>query len=261
MDSNHRAGFKPGAGLQPAAFSRSATYPQTGTPGRSRTYTGWGLNPSPLPIGLQGLTGSLPEELFGSPELCIRGEQKKPRRLSLRGSRSLSWVAYLSRRTTHFESLRLPRSKRISEAQNAKWSDIKGDKWEIPENKSNRKNHFCILAPQALEIINGLERVDGSDMIFHHKGTRFPATNVQAWLRRWLDKHKISPRYTPHDLRRTMRTRLGELGIDFVVAEKILNHSLGGVLQIYDRSVKTDERRAAMCAWADKVSEITADTR
>lgn len=49
---------------------------------------------------------------------------------------------------------------------------------------------------------------------------------------------------------------MGELGVDFVVAEKILNHSLGGVFATYDRAEYTDKRRIAMTLWANELNRI-----
>jgi len=54
-------------------------------------------------------------------------------------------------------------------------------------------------------------------------------------------------RVTPHDLRRTARTIMGEtLQIPPHVAERCLNHSLGRLVTIYDRGDYIDERRAAL---------------
>lgn len=45
-------------------------------------------------------------------------------------------------------------------------------------------------------------------------------------------KGKVRP-FTPHDLRSTARSHLSVLGVNVVVAERCLNHSLGGLLAIY----------------------------
>ena len=48
-----------------------------------------------------------------------------------------------------------------------------------------------------------------------------------------------------------MRTHLGDtLGVDFHVAERCLNHSLGGVAAIYDRGDYLPQRREALEKWA-----------
>ncbi|MDN0076001.1 tyrosine-type recombinase/integrase [Crenobacter sp. SG2303] len=52
--------------------------------------------------------------------------------------------------------------------------------------------------------------------------------------------------FTVHDLRRTARTQLAELGIDPVVAERCLNHKIKGVEGIYNRHDYFTERRDAL---------------
>jgi len=58
------------------------------------------------------------------------------------------------------------------------------------------------------------------------------------------------PPFTVHDLRRTARTHLAELGIDPVVAERCLNHKIKGVEGIYNRHDYFEERRDALNRWA-----------
>ena len=60
---------------------------------------------------------------------------------------------------------------------------------------------------------------------------------------------------TPHDLRRTMRTHLGEtLGVEPHIAERCLNHSLGKLTATYDKGEYLEQRRNAMSLWADWVA-------
>ena len=50
-------------------------------------------------------------------------------------------------------------------------------------------------------------------------------------------------RFTPHDLRSTCRSHLGALGVDVLIAERCLNHSLGGLVAVYDKHDYLTERR------------------
>ena len=68
-------------------------------------------------------------------------------------------------------------------------------------------------------------------------------------------KHKLKP-FTLHDLRRTARTQLAELGIRSEVAERCLNHKLGGVEGTYNRHDYFKERREALSAWAALLGEL-----
>ncbi|SMF39917.1 tyrosine-type recombinase/integrase [Pseudogulbenkiania subflava] len=58
------------------------------------------------------------------------------------------------------------------------------------------------------------------------------------------------PAFTVHDLRRTARTHLADLGIDPVVAERCLNHKIKGVEGIYNRHDYFNERCDALNKWA-----------
>ncbi len=64
-------------------------------------------------------------------------------------------------------------------------------------------------------------------------------------------------RPTPHDLRRTVRTHLGDtLGVEFHIAERCLNHSLGRIAATYDRGDYLKQRREALDLWAAYVDRL-----
>ena len=59
-----------------------------------------------------------------------------------------------------------------------------------------------------------------------------------------------------HDLRRTVRTRLSMLKVDFVTAELILGHSLAGIHGVYDKHAYEAEKREALEKWASALRAI-----
>jgi integrase len=65
-------------------------------------------------------------------------------------------------------------------------------------------------------------------------------------------------KFTPHDLRRTVRSRLAALGVNSIVARKVLNHALDGMDRIYDRHAYLDEKRDALQRWTDELRAILA---
>jgi integrase len=141
--------------------------------------------------------------------------------------------------------------QRIGEAQRAMWSSIRGDRWHIPaEHSKNGRAHWVALAPQALALLRDLP--NGRELIF---GTATD-TGVQAWVRRWCGREKIEPAFTPHDLRRTCATRLADLGVMPHVIEKVLNHTMLGVMAVYNRAEYGPERAEAMQRWADALDRI-----
>jgi len=56
-----------------------------------------------------------------------------------------------------------------------------------------------------------------------------------------------------HDLRRTLRTGLAELGVSFEVAERVLNHAMPGLQAVYNRHSYAAEKRKALALWAEHV--------
>jgi integrase len=75
-------------------------------------------------------------------------------------------------------------------------------------------------------------------------------------VRRLLDKQLDIDPFTPHDLRRTMRTNLSKLKIPPHIAELCLNHSLGTIIDTYDQHSYLDERRDALKEWSTRVQVI-----
>ena len=58
--------------------------------------------------------------------------------------------------------------------------------------------------------------------------------------------------WTVHDLRRTVATRMADIGVQPHVIEAVLNHVSGhkaGVAGIYNRSTYATEKRAALDTW------------
>jgi len=144
--------------------------------------------------------------------------------------------------------------QRIAETQAAKWTDIDETEriWRIPkEHTKSRRAHWVALPDLALEVLKSLPH-DGDD-VFPKK----TATGAQAWLRRWCNREKIEP-FTPHDLRRTVATRMNDLGVRLQVVEKHLNHKLDKLLETYNRAQYDRERREAMELWANTLRSICA---
>lgn len=63
-------------------------------------------------------------------------------------------------------------------------------------------------------------------------------------------------KFTPHDLRRTVRTRMAAVGIDEVVAERVLGHTLPGIAKVYNRHDYEAQMRQALTAWERLLSTI-----
>jgi integrase len=60
--------------------------------------------------------------------------------------------------------------------------------------------------------------------------------------------------WTPHDLRRTMASRMGDLGIRPDVIERCLNHKPEGLVAVYQRAELLPERKDAFERWGAKLA-------
>lgn len=64
--------------------------------------------------------------------------------------------------------------------------------------------------------------------------------------------------FSPRDLRRTVKTRMGEIGIEKSIRDRIQNHALNDVSsKHYDRYDYLQEKRAALLVWEKYLIELT----
>jgi integrase len=141
--------------------------------------------------------------------------------------------------------------QRIGEAQLANWSDLQDGRWIIPsEHSKNRKPQWVPITEPIQWILDSLPR--NRSKIFAARST----TGTQSWLKRWCQRENINPRFTPHDLRRTFVTGLNELGVAPYVVEKLVNHSMSGVMAIYNKAEYSAERIEAADLWGRHITKI-----
>jgi integrase len=147
--------------------------------------------------------------------------------------------------------------------------------WIIPGTRTkNRREHLIPLAPLAADIVLELlaELDPGSAYLLptrsrHRDGPIRGNTLTQAmdYFGRRLAGHAVAVRTwraeppTPHDLRRTLETRLAGLRIPKEIRDRVLNHVSGDVgSKHYNLHDYADEKREALNRWADVVEAIVA---
>ncbi len=62
-------------------------------------------------------------------------------------------------------------------------------------------------------------------------------------------------------MRRTGSTLLHEKGFPSDVIEKALNHTIGGVREVYNRAKYSDQRRKMLQFWADYVEGLASEKK
>ena len=146
---------------------------------------------------------------------------------------------------------------RKGELLSARVSDVDLDKavWTIPAENAKNGKHFVVpLAPMVVEQFRRLISLAcASNWLVPGRDARNP-TN-RATLNASISKLGLARQFGPHTLRRTMRSHLGALGVDIIVAEKCLNHTIGGLVQVYDRGDYLPQRREALERWAAFLEE------
>lgn len=65
-------------------------------------------------------------------------------------------------------------------------------------------------------------------------------------------------KFTLHDLRRSFRTGLSQIGIDTETAELALGHAREHLVEIYDRTNGSARVRAAFHAWSWHIESLIA---
>lgn len=150
---------------------------------------------------------------------------------------------------------------RVSELLQAEWRHIDFDRaeWTIPDEHTKTKQGFVIpLTSLAVDLFKRLQVLAcGSQYVLPGLGRKTMDRNtVLAALGRLRKQVPEVRRFSPHDLRSTCRSHLSSLGISVVVAERCLNHTLGGVVAVYDQHDYLEERRKALSIWCDYLTAI-----
>lgn len=152
---------------------------------------------------------------------------------------------------------------RIRELQLAKVGDLYIDPEDVESgpksltipaaHSKNGKPHRVPLPTQAITQMALAGKP--ADPLF--PGSAGSAFAVQSWLKRWHEREGTTP-WTPHDLRRSFATTLGELGTPIETIQRCLNHTLDGPIARYARHDAYRERRAAVEALARWVGQHVA---
>ncbi|MBR8188778.1 tyrosine-type recombinase/integrase [Burkholderia vietnamiensis] len=152
---------------------------------------------------------------------------------------------------------------RASELFTAMRADVHLDeaRWHIPATKTGPSMDIP-LAPSVVIWFEELLKLGGDSAYVLPARSRARAERMggDAHLSKdaireaidfWIDNHKPKiRRFTPHDLRSTMKSHMRKLGVPRDISEACLNHRLAGVEGIYDQHNYYDERRAALELWA-----------
>ncbi|AJR06887.1 site-specific integrase [Photobacterium gaetbulicola] len=147
---------------------------------------------------------------------------------------------------------------RTQEIRLSQWQEWDFDSmlWTVPVMNSKTAEKIVRPIPQALK-----------DWLLTLKGEANKSNYILGELKRpeavssygglmWKRLDHIE-KWTLHDLRRTMATKLNDLGVLPHVVEKLLGHSLGGVMAVYNHSQYLGEKEHALKLWVEHLQLLS----
>ena len=152
---------------------------------------------------------------------------------------------------------------RSGEVRGMTWDEVDDNIWTVPASRmKNGRSHRVPLTQEAVELLDALPRLDGSDIVFFApRGgmlsamalssvmRRMQQTEVKAGGKGYLDQSSKRPA-VPHGLRSTFRQWAAEQGYPREMAEIALAHFIGSdVERAYQRSDMLERRRDMMASW------------
>jgi integrase len=169
----------------------------------------------------------------------------------------------------HFTQLLILLAQRRGEVAKARWQDIDFEKgiWRIPaELTKSQREHEVPLPPEAVQILESLPRVDGSDLVFPATRERLKdgsQRSISGFSKAKVKLDKLSSvnDWTFHDLRRSAASGMARHGVPPHVLAAVLNHdqrSVQGVTAVYNRTRYSKEKREALTLWNQHVVALVA---
>jgi integrase len=125
-----------------------------------------------------------------------------------------------------------------------------------PERTKNGRALVLPLPTPAVDILHAVPRRDGHAHLFGREGfTSWSVATKQLHARIAAAGASLEP-WRVHDLRRTMRTGLGRIGVRPDVAEMCINHVRSGMIAVYDRYRYKPEIADALARWSEHLMAV-----
>jgi integrase len=166
------------------------------------------------------------------------------------------WEAENSVTSAVFRML-LVTAQRLGEVLTMRWEDIEGEWWTIPPGiTKNARGHRVYLGAEAQELLGVLRlRPDKCGWVFPSPRTSTRIVSVNKAAERYRSASGTSG-WTPHDLRRTAATYMGDLEVPDAIIALVLNHASTGVTARYNRSRREREIARALGLWGTRLAEM-----
>lgn len=145
---------------------------------------------------------------------------------------------------------------RSGEARLSQWNewDLKKGLWTVP--KEHSKTNVPIIKPIPEKFRPYLEVMKARTF---QTGYLLGELKNNHAVSRWgceVCKKLNHNKWKAHDLRRTVATKLNDMGIAPHVVEQLLGHTMRGVMGVYNHSQYLPEKHDALNRWMDRLDEL-----
>ena len=130
--------------------------------------------------------------------------------------------------------------------------------WTLPTQSREKGNIGKVrLPPGARAILDALPRFVDNPYVFALRGQRHMSASGMFKAKFDAKLPKGMPNWRLHDLRRTARSLMSRAGVQTEIAERVLGHAQGELIEIYNRHSYADEMAAALEKLAALIEQIT----
>lgn len=141
-------------------------------------------------------------------------------------------------------------------------SHINGNWWTQPDTKNGRA-HRTFLTPTAMALIDEAAELSNDEAyLFPSRNGHMQTATLSKAIKRWAEREAEPmqiPAFTPHDLRRTMASNLGNMEVTRFDQNQILNHKDTSISAVYDVSEYDRPKQRAMNKWESRLTSIIND--
>ncbi|MGY4533620.1 integrase [Pseudomonas sp. TE3786] len=150
--------------------------------------------------------------------------------------------------------LMLLHGTRVGETRQARWADfdLENGWWVIPaERTKTRARHELPLTVSAIALLRWYREVrpEKLSVFLFPSGHGRPLSEAAAG---WVIRGLSGGAWSSHDLRKVARAGWAELGVDYLIAEQLLNHAMPGLAATYVQTDLSRLKREALELWHGK---------
>ncbi|MCG7551605.1 site-specific integrase [Pseudoalteromonas sp. Of7M-16] len=149
---------------------------------------------------------------------------------------------------------------RIGETRKARWDqfDFNARTWTIPAcNTKSKQTHELPMTKQIAFLLSAYRKMqldNGYKGQFLFPGQKRKQAICESSASRWISKYG-DKEFSAHDFRKVARSVWAELNVDYMVGERLLNHSVGQLDKAYYQTLIQGPKRDAIEQYHDYLAQ------